>query len=89
MTSYAHIMKVFYRPCSSNNYSWKMREYAIVDKDTNKAAVVFDKTLKRKDARAEVVRPSKQLKRGGFLGSIKNRAKFNRFNNAVKSLIGK
>lgn len=89
MTSYAHITKVFYRPCPSNDYSWKMREYAIVDRDTNNAAVVFDKTLKRKEAKAEITRPSKKLKRGGFLGSIKNRSKFNRFNNAVKRLVGK
>lgn len=85
MTKYANVTKVFYRPGPSNNYTWKMAEVAVTnDRDTYKTAVVSSTTLKRKGVQQQISKPAKLLKRGGFLGNMRNRVKQIRFTKFLK-----
>lgn len=91
MTEYAHITKVFYRPSLSNDYKWKVREFAIQRvKNTNNSVVTFEphqvseRVLARKEARHQVKVPAKKLKRGGLLGSMRNRVKLSKLTNAIR-----
>ncbi len=93
MTEYAHITKVFYRPSLSNDFKWEAKEFAIQKvTNTDKSMVVFEshqvsgKIIHRREARHQLKVPAKKLKKGGFLGNMRNRVKLNRFTQALKGV---
>ncbi len=93
MTEYAHITKVFYRPGLSNDFKWKVKEFAIQKvKNTDNSVVIFEphqvseRVLARKEVRHQVKVPAKKLKRGGFLGSMRNQVKLSKLTNAIRKV---